>query len=197
MVNSPKMMQFGMPAVAGDITGGDNSGGDALEEIMRAALAERGDAAAKPPAGADADPLHALLAAPQTPDGYVIDLPRGHPRDAELEGRARRWFHEAGLPQNLVNGIVREYCRCLAAAPDAGGGDRAAAELARGWGDDRAGEIAGARAVIARCADPTEILALLEESGFGNNPWLIRSLAAFGQLPPGNRPGDALPGSRP
>lgn len=193
MVNLAKIVNAGIPVSRDDL-----AGADALEEAMRAALAERGTCAVIPAVGAIAeDPLHALLAPPETPEGYVIDLPRGHPRDAELESRARRWFHEAGLPQNLVNGIVREYCRCLATRPDAGDSDRAAAELARGWGPAQADEIARARAVLARCAQSDEMLALLDESGFGNNPWLIRSLAAFGAVPIAARPDAAADGGRP
>jgi hypothetical protein len=155
---------------------------DPLEEVMRAALAERGQAlpTGLPPAE---DPLAAAFSVPEGPDRYAIEVPRGIDRDAAFETRARGWFHEAGLPQNLVNGIVREYCRCLA-QPDAGRDEgRAMTELARDWGSDCARKIELARAVIGRCGDAPAIEAVLAESGLGNNPWLIRSLAAFAELP--------------
>lgn len=155
---------------------------DPLEEVMRAALAGSGQAI--PPASGERDPLAASFTPPTDPDAYMIQVPRGIARDGTLETKARRWFHEAGLPQNLVSGIVQEYCRCLA-KPVAADGDegRVMAELARDWGPECARKIDLARAVIARCGDTADIENVLAESGLGNNPWLIRSLAAFAELP--------------
>lgn len=172
-----------------DPVAGDSFPDDSLEEIMRAALAARGqvpDSAADMPA-AD-DPFAAAFAAPGGADRYAIHLPRGMSRDAELEAEARQWFHEAGLPQGIVNGIVREYCRCLGQAPAADDEAGARAELAREWGPDYARRIDQARGIIARCRDAARIADLLAETGLGNNPWLIRSLAALADMPhPGGR----------
>lgn len=152
-----------------------------LEQAMRAALVENGRAL--PPVAAGPDPLAAAFQAPASADQYSFALPRGLDRDTALETQARQWFYEAGLPQGLVNGIVREYCRCLETVPPADAEARARAELAREWGEACDSKIALARQVIARCKDAAAIDDLLADSGLGNNPWLIRSLAAFGDLP--------------
>lgn len=157
---------------------------DPLEEAMRAALAGRGHAVSAAPS--ETDPLAAAFTSPRDPDKYLIQVPRGIERDGGFEAKARRWFHEAGLPQNLVSGIVQEYCRCLS-QPDmsrtASDENRVMAELTRDWGSECARKIDLARAVIARCGDPAAVEEVLAETGFGNNPWLIRSLAAFAELP--------------
>lgn len=161
---------------------------ESLEAVMRAALAERGrsfpvagpdggDGAAAP---TPADPLAEVFAPPVGPDQYQIRVPRDVTRDQELETRARQWFHRAGLPQGIVNGIVQEYCRCLAAPPSAAG-DQVMAELAREWGPDCQRKIALARDVIARCGGDGEVEGLLADSGLGDNPWLIRTLVALAE----------------
>lgn len=155
-------------------------GEESLEEAMRAALA----AGNRPvPVAEPEDPLAAAFQPPASPDQYQLAVPRHLTRDPALEAQARQWFHEAGLPQGLVNGILREYCRCLEAIPSADAEARANAELARDWGPDCASRIALARSVIARCRDVDGVSGFLAESGLGNNPWLIRSLAALAVLP--------------
>lgn len=155
---------------------------DALHEIMRAALAEQGQTL--PQVADSADPLAEAFAPPEGADQYVIDVPRGIERDGDFEAKARQWFHEAGLPQGLVRGIVQEYCRCLSAPPEKMADEQGVlAELGRDWGADCAAKVALARAVIARCGDAAEIEEILSTSGLGNNAWLIRSLAAFAELP--------------
>lgn len=162
---------------------------DPLENAMREALAAQGrvpvppDAAALP-SGGPGDPLDAIfgraLMPPESADQYDIRIPRGIDRDAALETEARRWFHEAGLPQGLVNGIVEAYCRCLASespAADAEAGARA--ELAREWGPDCERRIARAQSIIARCRDRAAIADILGTTGLGNDAWLVRSLAAL------------------
>jgi hypothetical protein len=153
-----------------------------LHEIMRAALAERGQTL--PQMEDSADPLAEALVRPSGADQYVIDMPRGIERNGDLEVKARQWFHEAGLPQGLVRGIVQEYCRCLSATPQKMDDEQGTlAELARDWGQDCARKVKLARSVIARCGDATEIEGVLSASGLGNNAWLIRSLAALAELP--------------
>lgn len=155
-------------------------GEESLEEAMRAALAAGNRAV---PVAEPEDPLAAAFRAPGSADQYQLAVPKHFTRDSALEAQARQWFLEARLPQGLVNGILREYCRCLEAAPPADAEARANAELARDWGPDCARRIELARSVIGRCRDVEGVSALLAESGLGNNPWLIRSLAALADLP--------------
>lgn len=155
-------------------------GEDSLEEAMRAALATANHPV---PAVEPEDPLAAAFQAPESADQYQLTVPKHLIRDPALEAQARQWFHEACLPQGLVNGILREYCRCLETAPAVDAEARANAELAREWGPDCARQIELARGIIGRCRDVEGVSDLLAESGLGNNPWLIRSLAALADLP--------------
>jgi hypothetical protein len=178
---------------------------DPLEAAMREALLARGHDLAPSHApethGGAAGPLDAAMGAAVAPppraEDYVIRLPRAIAPDPELEAAARSWFHAAGLPQNLVNGIVAAYCRCLAAPPGAAEGtpgrpaEMARAELAREWGEACDSRIALARSVIARCAGQPQIAAILAESGLGDDPWLIRSLAALAEAQGGMAGGPA------
>lgn len=160
-----------------------------LEAAMRAALQARGLAAPDAPATAPA-PMHGAewggaLAAPSDPAAYQISVPKGFDRDDVLEGKAREWFHRAGLPQGAVSGIVDAYCRRLCAAensPDAGA--RTEAELRQEWGSDYPRKIAAVQDLIAKCGGAEELGSLLSGTGLGNDAWLIRTLAAIAEMQP-------------
>ncbi len=160
-----------------------------LDEAMRQGMEERGlpadDAADAVEAWDPAAAGHLGLLPPADPDDYVIDLPRGVARDAALETAARRWFHAAGLPQCLVTGITREYCRHICAPRDKSRALRqhaqAMAELRRDWGQDFDRKLAGAHGVIAACQGGDALEAALSKSGLADNVWLLRMLAALGE----------------
>lgn len=174
---------------------------DPLEAAMREALLARGQSVSddfQPSGVAASDPLAEALGAAFTPppraEDYVIRLPRAIEPDRALEAAARSWFHAAGLPQGLVNGIVAAYCRRLEAPSgeaESARTESARAELAREWGEACDSRIALARSVLARCAGQGEIAAILAESGLGNDPWLIRSLAALAEAQQGKAGGPA------
>lgn len=164
-----------------------------LAEAMRQGMEERcapvdpaAGLAVDTPEGAEPDGTGPFdLAPPADPADYVLALPRGVERDAELEAAARRWFHAAGLPQSLAAAITREYCRHVCAPPDATAGQRqhaaTMAELRRDWGPDFDRKLARAQDVVASCQGGDALTAALIESGLGDNAWLLRMLAALGE----------------
>lgn len=155
-----------------------------LETAMQEALAARG---LRPAAGAQqvspADSRGAL-AAPAAPEHYQIAVPPEFERDAALEGKARQWFHRAGLPQGAVNGIVDAYCRQLCGDPAAAEAPQAEAELMREWGADYPRKIAAAQSLIAKCGGAEELAEIFGSTGLGNDAWLIRTLAAIAEMDP-------------
>ena len=160
---------------------------DSLDDMMRQVLAARGVATAADQPADPSDGLAAAVAAPDTAARYHIAVPPDLQRDAELEAKARQWFHRAGLPQGAVSGIVQEYCRQLCAdrsAEDSNRQQRALAELAQEWGPDYPRKIAAARALVARCDGAEELAEILGSTGLGDNPWLIRTLATLAELGP-------------
>jgi hypothetical protein len=144
---------------------------------------------AMPVAAPSSDGLADAFAVPTDPAAYHITVPAEFERDAELEAKARRWFHQAGLPQSVVNGIVQAYCRALCLPlPDesvpnmAAGMSPSAGMLESEWGPDFPRKVAAAQEILAKAGDSTEIAALLAETGLGDDPWLIRTLATLAEL---------------
>jgi hypothetical protein len=153
---------------------------------MREALAARGmNIPSKQPPKQHGD-LADAMRAPTDPQGYQIAVPPDFERDDALEGKARQWFHRAGLPQGAVNGIVQAYCRqlCDAAPSGADPAGRAQAELAQEWGEDYPRKIAAAQSLIEKCGGAEELAELLRGTGLGNDAWLIRTLAAIAEMDP-------------
>lgn len=161
-----------------------------LDEAMRQAMEEKGM-----PQVDEGDPSDAFepnsaaalgMAPPASPGDYVISLPRGVERDPDLEAAARQWFHAAGLPQGVAAGIAGEYCRriCEPEGPTKSQGrrDRAMAELRRDWGQDFDRKLALAHGVIDACRGGDALEEALAESGLADNVWLLRTLAALGEM---------------
>lgn len=162
---------------------------ESLEDVMRQVLASRGmptpQDAAVDPRTASGDTFADAFAAPDAADRYHIAVPPDMERDAALEAKARQWFHRAGLPQSAVSGIVQEYCRHLCAGEQAVGPQATAqAMLAQEWGPDYQRKVAAAQALIAKSGGAAELAEILGSSGLGDNPWLIRTLAALAELDP-------------
>lgn len=163
---------------------------DSLDALMREVLAARGIAAAPEiaamPENAERDELGGALSAPTAAEAYQIAVPPHMTRDGTLEAKARQWFHRAGLPQGVVSGIVQAYCRQLCAedaSPDMGG--RATqANLAQEWGPDYPRKIAAAQALVEKCGGAEELTEILGATGLGDDAWLIRTLAALGEIEP-------------
>lgn len=157
---------------------------------MQQSMEERGFApipGGKAPETTDADSAVTMgMSPPASPAGYVISLPRGVERDPDLEAAARGWFHAAGLPQGVASGIAREYCRHICEPQDPVRAqrlqERAMAELRREWGPDFDRKIALARSVIEACRGGDALDDVLTESGLAGNAWLLRTLAALGEM---------------
>lgn len=160
---------------------------ESLDDMMREVLAARG--VPIPQEGQPAGDIFAdAFAAPEGAERYHIAVPPDMTRDAELEAKARQWFHRAGLPQGAVSGIIQEYCRQLCADDQAGdctGRQQSAqAELTQEWGPDYQRKVAAARALITRSGGAEELADILNSTGLGDSPWLIRTLAALAELDP-------------
>ncbi|WP_374314588.1 hypothetical protein [Dongia sp.] len=159
---------------------------DSLDAAMREALAARGmNIPSNQPTKRQGD-LADAMRAPMDPQGYQIAVPPDFERDDALEGKARQWFHRAGLPQGAVNGIVQAYCRqlCDAAPSGADPAGLAQAELAQEWGEGYPRKIAAAQSLIEKCGGAEELAELLRGTGLGNDAWLIRTLAAIAEMDP-------------
>ena len=161
---------------------------ESLDDMMRQALAARGVTVPEDEPLAATDTFADAFAAPDGAERYHIAVPPGMARDSALEAKARGWFHRAGLPQGAVNGIVQEYCRqlCAEGAPAdfASRQQRAQATLTEEWGPDYPRKIAAARALIAKSGGAEELADIFDSTGLGDNPWLIRTLAALAEASP-------------
>lgn len=162
---------------------------ESLDDVMRQVLMSHGmptpqDAPADPRA-LPADSFADAFAAPAAADRYHIAVPSDMDHDTALEAKARQWFHRAGLPQSAVSGIVQEYCRHLCAdGQPADQPQNIQATLAQEWGPDYQRKVAAAQALIAKSGGAAELAEILGSTGLGNNPWLIRTLAALAELDP-------------
>jgi hypothetical protein len=161
---------------------------ESLDDMMQQVLAVRGvtpvQGMSVDPRVVAPDPIARAFAAPVSAERYQIAVPPDMMRDAELEAKARQWFHRAGLPQGAVSGIIQEYCRQLCAndqSMDAGGAQRIQAELAQEWGPDYQRKVEAARALVAKSGGAAELAEILGSSGLGDNPWLIRTLATLAE----------------
>jgi len=155
-----------------------------LKEAMRQALAEKGIEFPEEKDNEDDQFPHGLEQAfvpPASPQDYNIVVPDHIERDPALEDAARAWFHKAGLPQGTVNGIIQEYCRHCE-SEDLPSSFEPMQALRREWGNDFERKIALARHVIDGSGSGEDIDAILAASGLGNSLWLIRTLAAIGEL---------------
>lgn len=146
----------------------------------------------KPPSAANEDAgsqaassEQAFFESPANAKDYCFDpAPHGLPYDAELEQKARGWFHEAGIPQWLARNVVREWNRTIERQPDPRRAESAAAaterSLRRTWGDRYEARIDAARSLV-RSLKSDEVMDLLDRSGLANNEYLIRQLVALAE----------------
>jgi hypothetical protein len=158
-----------------------------LEEAMVQALTDRpGDENLANDPDEDAYPgaVTAAMKPPAAPSGYVLTPPKGVAWDPALEKAAREWFFNAGLPQSVVTGIMQQYCRRACegtSASQPAEDDRALAGLRSEWGEDWDRNIGLARDVVKSSKGGQQLLDILDNTGLGNDAWLIRTLAAVGQ----------------
>jgi hypothetical protein len=131
--------------------------------------------------------------APVTPDNahaYALkrpDLPQGIPWDEGFEKAALPIAHGLGLSPQQLQGLVDFYAGHQAEAFAAAGRarqleeTRATEALRAEWGPDYAVKLSQA-ARAARYFGGDELVNLLNESGLGNNPQLIRAFEKAGAL---------------
>ena len=131
--------------------------------------------------------------APITPDNahaYALkrpDLPQGIPWDEGFEKAALPIAHGLGLSPQQLQGLVDFYAGHQAEAFAAAGRarqleeTRATEALRAEWGPDYAVKLSQA-ARAARYFGGDELVNLLNESGLGNNPQLIRAFEKAGAL---------------
>ena len=143
--------------------------------------------APRPAADAAAPP------APITPDNahaYALkrpDLPQGIPWDEGFEKAALPIAHGLGLSPQQLQGLVDFYAGHQAEAFAAAGRarqleeTRATEALRAEWGPDYTVKLSQA-ARAARYFGGDELVNLLNESGLGNNPQLIRAFEKAGAL---------------
>jgi hypothetical protein len=131
--------------------------------------------------------------APITPDNahaYALkrpDLPQGIPWDEGFEKAALPIAHGLGLSPKQLQGLVDFYAGHQAEAFAAAGRarqleeTRATEALRAEWGPDYTVKLSQA-ARAARYFGGDELVNLLNESGLGNNPQLIRAFEKAGAL---------------
>ena len=129
-------------------------------------------------------------AAPDTPKPYALkrpDLPEGIPWDEGFEKAAMPIAHGLGLTPHQVQGLMDFYASHHVEAFTAAGRlrqqdeARASEALRAEWGPDYTVKLSQA-ARAARYFGGEELVNLLNESGLGNNPQLIRAFERAGAL---------------
>ena len=130
------------------------------------------------------------LGIPAAPTGYALrrpDLPDGIAWDEGFEQAALPIAHGLGLTPQQLQGLMDFYASHQAEAFATAGRarqhqqDQAATALKDEWGPDYAVKLAQA-ARAARYFGGEDLLTLLNESGLGNNPQLIRAFEKAGAL---------------
>jgi hypothetical protein len=130
------------------------------------------------------------LGIPAVPAGYALrrpDLPDGIAWDEGFEQAALPIAHGLGLTPQQLQGLMDFYASHQAEAFATAGHarqhqqDQAATALKDEWGPDYAVKLAQA-ARAARYFGGEDLLTLLNESGLGNNPQLIRAFEKAGAV---------------
>jgi hypothetical protein len=124
---------------------------------------------------------------PGDPSGYDLDtsgVPEGLVHEEDL-GFFKETFHKAGLNQNQAQNVYREIMRVLGESSLAKADEQKAEiekvrqDIAQTFGGDAAKAEAAVQKVMQEFSDP-ELLKHLNETGIGNDPYLVRLLAKVG-----------------
>lgn len=160
-----------------------------LEEIMRQAMAERGqefkiyqnEDTIPDSSGPNEEWEEEVLQGPDNPEGYNISLPPGLQHDPDLEKKARQWMHTGRIPQGMVNGLLQEYYRHVMEEADdetlARRGQEAEAQLRKEWGAAFDDNIASIQSLLQEMDQDGELHDLIEDMGLDSNVWFLKSLA--------------------
>jgi hypothetical protein len=150
------------------------------------------------------------LGRPKTAADYALKdpekLPEGFAVDGKLRDAFRTKAHALGLLPRQVEGLYRWFLEqqageFTAMVETAANGRREGdAMLRKAWGGAYDAKVANALRVITQVGG-AELMAALERSGLGNDPTMIKFMAAIGEKlgegsadagGGGSRPGDAL-----
>jgi hypothetical protein len=128
----------------------------------------------------------AALGVPDAPEGYTLTAPEGLPEGVWSEDTAKGYAalaHKHGLTTAQAQGLAAEFVQMqtAAAVPPEEQQRQAEAELRKEWASDAvyARNLDAAKRAVGQFAPP-EFKAFLEQSGLGNNPHMVRMLAAVG-----------------
>jgi hypothetical protein len=148
------------------------------------------------------DGARAKLGIPATADAYRItrpQLPEGIPYDEALEKAVLPVAHKLGLTPQQLQGLVDFIADHRVAETTANiealqaGMDEAEAALRKEWGAGYERQLALAARTAKRFGGE-ELVAALNDSGFGNNPHLARAFAKIaGLLAEDTMKGDGTP----
>ena len=135
-----------------------------------------------PQEGESWDNFYNQMGRPETPDGYEF----GDDPDNELEFY-RNATHQLGLTQDQAQNMLDLYASVQEEQNEAN--DQATAdfavnsqiELKREWGADYDGRLDQAQRAFGQFATP-EFSALMDETGLGNHPELVKAFAKIGAM---------------
>lgn len=142
-------------------------------------------------ANAQAEPAaRERLGIPAAADGYALsrpELPPGVAWDEAFEQAALPVAHQLGLTPHQLQGLVDFYAGHQATAFAEAGRARLAEQaratetLKAEWGPNFTARLSGA-ARAARYFGGEDLVAMLEETGLGNHPQLVRAFARAAEL---------------
>jgi hypothetical protein len=124
----------------------------------------------------------AFATAPPSIAHYQLDLPpRGVETSIEQEVAMRTLFLETGVPAGLGSEVSRLWNRAILNPPSDVDrtlqGKTAQVSLEQAWGPDFQKNLAAAQGIVAQMAKTRpEVVQMLEDSGLGNNVYIIKSL---------------------
>lgn len=164
---------------------------DVLTAYVAAEKMIGADKIVAPKDGVFTDPAtRAKLGIPEKADGYKVqrpELPAGIPYDEKFEAKMLPVAHALGLTPQQVNGLVKAITDDRLAGLTELASGRVASEqetanaLKTEWGKAYDVNLQNA-ARAARFAGGDELIKALDESGFGNNPHLIRAMSKIGRM---------------
>jgi hypothetical protein len=188
---------------------GQAAAGQAAEQAAEPVFVVRPPSPGAPPEAQQAFEAALLqaLGAPESPDGYSLDLNRRAPIDQEVLAWFKSAACKARLSPSQVRIIAEAYAELEASATRRirqarEQGRRQAMDQLRGvWGDEAGRNVdlalRGLRSSAqASGADLARLLQALDASGLGDNPEMVRLFHYIGQAQAEDRLVDGRPGGR-
>lgn len=132
---------------------------------------------------------YAATGRPEDPEKYEFnrpDLPQDLPYDEEAEKAFRTWAHANGLNKRQAGNLYEAYVKTQVERHSAWHNGqkqsraKVEADLRREYGNQYDGAVASAKSAIQKYADP-DFKSYLDETGYGNDPRMIRVFAKIGR----------------